>query len=70
MKAEMIHEICLKMKKHLSPEQNRILKETLQQTFQHFNVTEHSDSTPPDIQQQNSQLINLFIAAKKNRGLL
>lgn len=68
MKAEMIHEIFLSMEKHLSPEQNRILKRTLQQTFQHYNIPEHTDLTPPDTQQQNSHLINLFIAAKKIEG--
>lgn len=68
MKAEMIQEICLAMESHLSPDQNRILKKTLKQTFQHYNILDETPQSQPDVQSQNTHLINLFIAAKKIEG--
>lgn len=68
MKAEMIQEICLAMENHLSPEQNRILKKTLKQTFQHYHIPYEPTTSQPEVQSQNTHLINLFIAAKKIEG--
>lgn len=68
MKSALIHEISYLMSSHLSPEQNRILETTLNQVFTNFNIPESPDQIPPVNQRQNSNLINLFIAAKKIEG--
>lgn len=68
MKTELIHEICQLMNNHLSPEQNQILKNTLEQVFQDFNLPDRSEQVSNDDQQNNTKLINLFIAAKKIEG--
>lgn len=68
MKSELIHEISHLMSPHLSPEQNRILKLTLNQVFTNFNLPDSTPETPLVNKQQNSNLINLFVAAKKIEG--
>ncbi len=68
MKYALIHEISYLMSSHLSPEQNRILETTLNQVFTNFNIPESPEQIPPVNQRQNSNLINLFIAAKKIEG--
>lgn len=68
MKTELIQEICRLMSNHLSPDQNHILKDTLQQVFQNFNLPDRSEQVSSDDQQTNTKLINLFVAAKKIEG--
>lgn len=68
MKTQLTHEICHLMSSHLSPEQNRILKNTLLQVFSNFSLPENSTAFSTEDYQQNTKLINLFIAAKKIEG--
>lgn len=68
MKSQLTHEICQLMSNHLSPEQNRILEKTLLQVFSNFSLPASTDSVSPEDYEQNTKLINLFIAAKKIEG--
>lgn len=68
MKAQLTQEICNLMKPHLSSEQNRILEKTLLQVFKSFSLPANSDEVSCEDFQQNTQLINLFLAAKKIEG--
>lgn len=68
MKAQLTHEICHLMSKHLSPEQNNLLKKTLLQVFTSFSIPENSTNVSTEDYHQNAKLINLFIAAKKIEG--
>ena len=68
MKTQLTNEICDLMNCHLSPEQNRILKNTLLQVFSKFSLPEVSSSLSSDDFEQNTKLINLFIAAKRIEG--
>lgn len=68
MKTALTNEICNLMSEHLSQEQSQILEETLYLVFTTYALPD--DSTPlsaVDVQ-QNTNLINLFIAAKKIEG--
>lgn len=68
MKTQLTHEICSIMSSHLTPEQNALLKKTLNQVFTAFSLPEKSQDISTESLQQNSNLINLFIAAKKIEG--
>lgn len=68
MKTTLINEICRQMKQHLSPEQNRILENTLHQIFTNYNLPDDDSQKELESQQNNRRLINLFIAAKKIEG--
>ena len=68
MKTTLINEICRQMKQHLSPEQNRILENTLHQIFTNYNLPDDDSQQELESQQNNRRLINLFIAAKKIEG--
>lgn len=68
MKTQLTNEICQLMKKHLSTEQNELLKKTLLQVFTTFSLPEKSTNVSTLDHQQNVELINLFIASKKIEG--
>lgn len=68
MKTQLTNEICQLMKKHLSPEQNELLKRTLFQVFTTFSLPEKSTHISTSDHQRNTELINLFIASKKIEG--
>lgn len=68
MKAQLTHEICHLMDKHLSFEQMKLLENTLHQVFSDFNLPSSTDDITSDDYQQNTQLLNLFVAAKKIEG--
>lgn len=68
MKTELIHEICQLMYHHLSPEQNQILENTLEQVFHDFKIPDRSEKLPEEDQRHNMRLIDLFLAAKKIEG--
>ena len=67
MKTQLTNEICQLMKKHLSPEQNELLKRTLFQVFTTFSLPEKSTHISTS-DHRNTELINLFIASKKIEG--
>ena len=68
MKTQLTNEICHLMNTHLSPEQNWILKNTLLQVFSKFSLPENSPEFSTNDYQKNTELINLFIAAKRIEG--
>lgn len=68
MKTELINEICSLMHEHLSEDQNRLLKHTLQKVFRQFNIPDDSGHLSNQAQQTNMRLLNLFTAAKKIEG--
>lgn len=68
MKTTLIHEICATMTPHLSPDQNRLLERTLHQVLSNFNLPDRSEQISDQAHQQNTKLVNLFIAAKKVEG--
>lgn len=68
MKKELIHEICQLMAPHLSQEQNHVLKNILGQVFTNFGLPENSGQLSNDDFAHNTELINLFLAAKKIEG--
>ena len=68
MKTTLINEICRQMKQHLSPDQNRILENTLHQVFTNYNLPDDDTQQTLESHQNNRRLINLFIAAKKIEG--
>lgn len=68
MKTQLTNEICRLMNSHLSSEQNHLLKNTLLQVFSKFTLPDNSSSFSEDDFQQNTKLINLFIAAKRIEG--
>lgn len=68
MKQKLTNEICRQMSNHLTPVQNELLRSTLVHVFTEFGL---NDSIEPDIDniaEQNTHLIQLFIAAKKIEG--
>lgn len=68
MKTQLTQEICQRMRSHLSPEQSKLLEDTLLQVFDSFDL---QDEAPPNSvrdQRENTRLINLFIASKKIEG--
>ena len=68
MKTTPITEICDRMRAHLTEEQNRLLRENLQNVFLQFNIPDTSYSLTDQSQQTNMKLLTLFIAAKKIEG--
>lgn len=68
MKTELIHEICTKMQQHLTFEQNKLLERTLCDVFKHFSFPDQEESVSKVDLEENTKLINLFIAAKKIEG--
>lgn len=68
MKREIIHEICRLMSTHITQEQNSLLKNILDQVFTNFGLLENSEQISDKDIAQNTELINLFIAAKKIEG--
>lgn len=68
MKLQLTHEICNLMREHLSSEQNEILEKTLLQVFSNFSLPTAAEKLTPEDSQQNIQLINLFVAAKRIEG--
>lgn len=68
MKLQLTHEICHQMEPHLAPEQSKILEKTLLQVFSAINLPAAPEATTPEDYQQNTQLINLFVAAKRIEG--
>ena len=68
MKTELINEICSLMHEHLSEDQNRLLKHTLQKVFRQFNIPDDTGHLSNQAQQTNMRLLNLFTAAKKIEG--
>ena len=68
MKTILVKEICQLMNRHLSPEQNRILENTLNQVFTNHNLPEASPELTLETSQSNCNLINMFIASKKIEG--
>ena len=68
MKLQLTHEICHQMEPHLASEQSKILEKTLLQVFSGINLPAASEGTSPEDYQQNTQLINLFVAAKRIEG--
>lgn len=68
MKNLLCNEICRLMNPHLSSEQTLVLKQTLLQVFSNFNLPEQTPASSQEDYQQNTKLINLFIAAKKIEG--
>lgn len=68
MKQELIQEICAQMGPHLSQEQNNILRKVLGQVFTVFELPEGSSRLSDTESAHNTELISLFIAAKKVEG--
>jgi len=69
MKYQLINEIGTRMEQHLSREQSRILEHTLNVVFNKMNLPEYTAATKSQItQEENQNLIHLFIAAKKIEG--
>lgn len=68
MKTILVKEICQLMNHHLSPEQNRILENALNQVFTNHNLPEASPELTQERNQNNHHLIAMFIAAKKIEG--
>lgn len=68
MKTLLTHEICRLMNHHLSPEQNRILENTLYQVFANHSLPDISSNLSRECKQKTHHLIELFIAAKKIEG--
>lgn len=68
MKAQLTHEICTLMQSHLSEEQNQILEKTLIQVFSEFSLPAEKEEISAEDYEENSRLINLFIAAKRIEG--
>lgn len=68
MKKELIHEICHLMAPHLTSEQNHLLKNVLRQVLNNFGLPDASEQISDSDLTKNTELINLFIAAKKIEG--
>lgn len=68
MKTQLTNEICRLMNNHLSSEQNRLLKNTLLQVFSKLSLPDNSPSLSENDSQQNTKLINMFIASKRIEG--
>lgn len=68
MKTILTHEICRLMNRHLSMEQKRILESTLHQVFTNYSLPNVPSDFSRENQQNNTRLIDLFIAAKKIEG--
>ncbi len=68
MKKILIKEISQLMRRHLSPEQNRILESTLNQGFTNHELLETPSGITEETNFNNVHLINTFIAAKKIEG--
>lgn len=68
MKKELIHEICQLMAPHLSSKQNHLLKTILGQVLTNFGILENSEQMSDKDLAHNTELINLFLAAKKIEG--
>ena len=68
MKTTLINEICSSMNPHLSPGQSKLLEHTLHQVLNSFNLPDRTEMISEQGYQENTKLINLFIAAKKVEG--
>lgn len=69
MKKELVNEICTIMDHYLSKDQNQILEHTLNAVFEKARIPERTQQeTVQMFQEQNTKLINLFLAAKKIEG--
>jgi len=68
MKNLLCNKICHLMNPHLSSEQALLLKQTLSDVFADFHLPDNTSTSSREDYQQNTQLINLFIAAKKIEG--
>lgn len=68
MKKLLIKEISQLMRRHLSPEQNRLLESTLNQVFTNHELPETPSGITEETNFNNVHLINTFIAAKKIEG--
>lgn len=68
MKQKLTNQICTQMQNHLTPSQIEILRDTLICTFTSVSLGESEKETISDFSDQNTHLIELFIAAKKIEG--
>lgn len=68
MKTELINTVCNMMKPHLSADQSQLLERTLRQVLGEFNIPDRTEDLSQSSQQENTKLLNLFIAAKKIEG--
>lgn len=68
MKKKLTQEICRLMACHLTTEQNQLLINTLDYVFTNYGIKDSPDSFNCLDQNYNSNLIGLFIAAKKIEG--
>ena len=68
MKTQLTHEICTLMQSHLSEEQNQILEKTLLQVFSEFSLPAEKEEISAEDYEENTRLINLFIAAKATKS--
>lgn len=69
MKTILINEVCNLMRDHLTDSQQHLLRISLEKVFHQFNIPVSSSSLSPFSSQTNTKLLNLFIAAKKSRGV-
>ena len=65
MKQHLTNEICSMMERHLNQNQNDLLRKTLDHVFCDLSLPNSSSETPVEDYEENTKLINLFIAAKK-----
>ena len=68
MKQHLTNEICNMMERHLDQNQNDLLRKTLDHVFCDLSLPNSSSETALEDYEENTKLINLFIAAKKIEG--
>lgn len=68
MKTDLIQEVCARMNSHLNADQKMLLEQTLNDIFKEFIIPDRQSSLTEKDQEKNTELINLFIAAKKIEG--
>lgn len=68
MKTMLIKETCRLMAPHLTSEQTMLLENTLKKVLANFNIPERSPGQDSHSVEENTKLLNLFIAAKKIEG--
>lgn len=68
MKQHLTNEICSMMERHLNQNQNDLLRQTLNHVFCDLSLPNSSSETLVEDYEENTKLINLFIAAKKIEG--
>ena len=68
MKQHLTNEICSMMERHLDQNQNDLLRKTLDHVFCDLSLPNSSSETALEDYEENTKLINLFIAAKKIEG--